>query len=155
VAKQVHADLELVVPDDWNDRSITAYAGPVGPGERVAPNIVVTRDVLGQNETLPAYTDRQLVQIAQKLAGFKLISRDEVVLSGFPAMEMRFSWVSDNGELEQHQLFVATSKRTIMSFVATASKRDFQRVKPLFASIYASVRFPGAPAPIANPPGRR
>ncbi len=145
MARYTYTDLLLDVPDDWQDRSIIAFAGSPAPGQTFAPNIVVTHDRLEKRETINAYADRQLVQLAQRLPGFKLVSRGEVTVGGLPALELRFNWRGENGDLDQHQVFVSPRKRSVLSFVATALKEDFPRVQGAFGAIYASVRFPGAP----------
>ncbi len=154
MARHVQADLEFIVPDDWQDRCITAYSGPLEPGFGVAPNIVVTRDALDRGETLAAYSDRQLVSMAQNLEGFELLGRREVLLGGLRGAEVHYRWDSEHGLLEQRQVFVAPRGSAVFSFVATAQQDDLPRVQEQFDALYASVRFRGATSPGPSGTGR-
>ena len=90
MARYESHDLSFDVPRDWVDRSVVAYAAPLPPGHAIAPNVVMTRDQLGPGETLRAYADRQLVELARRLDGFNLASRDERTFGASPAVELQF-----------------------------------------------------------------
>ena len=137
-------DLRFEVPDDWHDRTVVAYAAPLKPGKKVAPNLVVTRDTLDAEEPVGSYADRQLVELARRLDGFALLGRRDVTLGDVPAVEMTFTWDGASGTLQQKQAFVVLRRRTVVSITATALKKEFPDWEPKFQAILASVKFPEA-----------
>src|SRR4051794_33673057 len=68
-------DLRLSFPDEWHERTIVAVSAPPNDAWKVTPNFVVTRDLALEGESLEAYTDRQLIELAKRLEEFKLFAR--------------------------------------------------------------------------------
>jgi hypothetical protein len=141
VAKYNGHDVRFYVPDGWKDRTITAFAAPLKPKQTVAPNIVLTRDSFPEKEPTSTYADKQIVELAKRLEQFTLLSRREDIIGGLKAVELLFTWHGGNGTLKQEQVFVATGKGTVLTFVATALVTDFDEMEPVFQSILDSVRF--------------
>jgi hypothetical protein len=138
--KEVGFDL----PRDWDDRSVVAFAAPEREGAAVAANVVMTRDALGAGETLGAYADRQLVELAQRLDGFELRARREFKLAGHDAIELAFGWQGEAAPLEQRMMLVANRKRVVMSFTATSARSEMQKNDAVFDRIFSSIRFSDA-----------
>jgi hypothetical protein len=137
-----HFDVSFNVPDDWNDRTVTAFAAPLLPGQKVAPNIVLTRDILADNEAVSAYADRQLVELAKRMDRFTLRHRREVRLGGLPSVELSFTWHSGNGTLQQKVMFVVVRQHIVLTFAATMLESDSAKAESLFDEIFASIKFP-------------
>jgi hypothetical protein len=135
------SDVLFDVPDSWLDRTVTAFSAPLKPNQRIAPNIVLTRDLAGDREDAAKYADRQLVELARNLAGFDLEERRQVQVGGLPGVELLFTWSGQNGTIRQKQTFVLTKGRKLLTFVATAAKDDFAAMEPQFAAILASTKF--------------
>ena len=135
-------DVTFDVPENWVDRSITAFAAPAQPGQAVTPNIVVTRDIVSDDEAVSTYADHQLVELAKRLEGFNLQERREIRLSGLPAIQLRFTWQGASGTLLQQQTFVVLGGRVVLTFVVTALKDEFPQTEPIFTSILANTKFP-------------
>ena len=133
------------VPRDWSDRTVVAYAAPPREGERHAPNVVVTRDDLPEEETLEDYVDRQLDALADRLRGFMLDDREVGELGGRPAEVIHFGSSGAHGALAQRLTIVALPDRKVISFTMTAPARDGAQLRPLFDRIASSVRFDDKP----------
>jgi len=142
MARYESHDLSFDVPRDWVDRSVVAYAAPLPPGHAIAPNVVMTRDQLGPGETLRAYADRQLVELARRLDGFKLGSRDERTFGASQAVELRFEWQSPSGPLDQRLLMIGVPGRAVLSLTATTPEEDAGRMVTAFDRIFASIDLP-------------
>ena len=118
------------------------------PGQKMTSNIVLTRDVPRKDETVRAYADRQLVELAQRLNGFRLDHRDDVRLGGLPAVELVFTWNGDRCVIKQRVVFVISPSRQVLSFTLTAEKDHYKEVERIGDLILASIRFPTArPSP--------
>lgn len=138
-------DVSFDVPRHWDDKSLVAFAAPRQPGQAgqaIAANLVMTRDTLGEKETLGDYADRQLAELARRLDGFELHRREEVSLGGAPAVAIRFGSRASSGPLEQRLVIVEGRRRGVLCFTATTGKADAEQHDPLFDRILGSVRFP-------------
>jgi hypothetical protein len=138
-------DVAFDLPRDWEDKTVVAFSAPGRAG--VAPNVVVTRDALADVETLRAYADRQLVELAKRLDGFDLHERRELNLGGHAAIELMFGWQGQTTALEQRLVMVANRARRVLTFTTTTSKADVKKNDPIFDRILLSVRFADADAP--------
>jgi hypothetical protein len=134
-------DVSFYVPDGWQDRTITAFSAPLKPKQTVTPNIVLTRDSVSEKEPSSTYADKQLVELAKRLEQIDLLSRRDVIIGGFKAVELLFTWHSSNGTLKQQQVFVSTGKGAVLNFVTTALASDFDEVEPAFQAVLKSIRF--------------
>jgi hypothetical protein len=112
------------------------------PGQKIAPNLVLTRDPVGHRESASAYANRQLVEFAKRLDGFELQGRHERHLGGLPAVELTFTWHGTQGVLQQKQICVVVRGQTVLNFTLTTLKADYPQVEPTFNTILASLKFP-------------
>jgi hypothetical protein len=138
------SDILLDIPDTWQDRTITAFSAPAKEEQTVTPNIVLTRDTVPTGEDAAKYADRQLVELARNLAGFRLQERRQVQVSGLPGIELSFTWSGTSGTVRQNQTFVMTQGRRLLTFVITAAERDFPEMEPHFAALLASAKVQAA-----------
>ncbi len=135
-------DIGFQVPDHWQDRSITAFAAPLEPGQSVAPNVVVTRDKVGTGQTFRSYADSQIVELTKRLDAFNLISRQEVAIQNLPAVSLFFSWRGQPGTFTQWQVFFPGTNDIVFSAVATALEKDFPRYQQIFGEVFRTIQIP-------------
>lgn len=140
-------DIIFQVPDQWQNRSIIAFAAPLEPGQSVAPNVVLTRDLVAPGQTFRSYADSQMVELAKRLDQFNLINRQETQLHNVPAVSLLFSWHGQPGIFMQWQMFFPGANGVIFSGVATATEADFPRYQQVFAQIFGTIEIPVASQP--------
>jgi hypothetical protein len=138
-------DLTFEVPDEWEDRSVVAYSAPTSRANPNAPNVVVTRDKLGNGEDAAKYANRQIGDLAKQLTGFRLLEQRDVVLGGVPAKELVFSWLGSRGRIVQRLAMVLQGSR-VVNVTTTVPTADAAKMAPVFDRIMGSLRF-GAPGP--------
>ncbi len=138
------SDVSFDVPRHWEDKTLVAYASPPRDGQATAANLVMTRDVLGERETLGDYADRQLAELAKRLEGFELVRREETTLGGLPAVVLRFGSKAAAGPLLQRLAVAEGRRRSVYCFTATTPKADAAQNDPLLDRILSTVRFPFA-----------
>jgi hypothetical protein len=136
------ADVSFDVPRHWEDKTLVAYASPPKDGQATAANLVMTRDVLGERETLADYADRQLAELASRLEGFELVRREETTLGGLPAIVLRFGSKAAAGPLLQRLAVAEGRRRSVYCFTATTPRADAAQNDPLLDRILSTVRFP-------------
>jgi len=103
------------LPDDWTDRSMNIFT----PDESENPewNIVVSRDKLGEGETLDGYLEKQLEEMPKALPRFRLQSNEETTLHDFPARRVESTWIGENGTIRQKQtVMVKNGKSLVFTF---------------------------------------
>ena len=140
-------DVSFDVPRHWDDKTLVAFAAPAQPGQALAPNLVMTRDQLGDADTLDSYADKQLAELAGRVEGFELVKREHTSLGGAPAIALRFRARADKGTIEQRLVLAQGRRRGVFCFTATMSKADAEQYGPLFDRMLGSVRFAGPSAP--------
>lgn len=130
-------------PADWEDRTIVAFAAPTVPG-KFSPNVVLTKDTLKPGETLRAYSDKQIMELARRLEGFDLIESGDCTIAGTHGMEYRFSWKSEHAELQQHSvLFLAGNE--VMTLTGTTTEVDAPQLERAMEHVMATMHFPSTP----------
>ncbi len=142
MARHEQADVSFDIPRHWEDKTLVAYASPPKDGQATAANLVMTRDVLGERETLADYADRQLAELASRLEGFELVRREETTLGGLPAIVLRFGSRAAAGPLLQRLAVAEGRRRSVYCFTATTPKADAAQNDPLLDRILSTVRFP-------------
>lgn len=138
-----HPDVSFEVPRDWDDRSVAAFAAPVGKGKKTGPTVVLTRDKLEPGENLASYADRSLVELVQRLERFSLQKRADLLVADLPAIELRFTWKGHSGLVDQRLVMCATGKRLVLSITSTAPRPSDMDIDAVMNRILASVRIPG------------
>jgi hypothetical protein len=134
-------DLRFSFPDEWHERTIVAVSASADPAWKVTPNFVVTRDLALPGESLEAYTDRQLIELAKRLEGFKLFDRKPITVGGQAGAELRVTWKGGDQTVAQQQIIILWPDQRVVSFVATAADTDFRKLSGVFSGILATVAF--------------
>jgi hypothetical protein len=135
------ADLRFSYPDNWHDRTIVAVSAPPDPAWKVTPNFVVSRDLALDGETLEAYTDRQMIELAKRLEEFKLYSRKPIAVGGATGVELLVTWKGGDQVVAQRQVIVLRPGGQAISFTGTAANSDFRKISGVFEGILATVAF--------------
>ena len=142
MSRYENRDVTFDVPRHWEDRTLVAFAAPAKPGQATSPNVVMTRDTLGAEETIQSYADKQLAELSKRLEAFELDERKEMTFGGQPGVELRFTWQGSVGKLEQRLAMALGKRRTVFCFNATMAKADADQMNPLFDRIMSTIRFP-------------
>ncbi|MFV0408832.1 MAG: DcrB-related protein [Paracoccus sp. (in: a-proteobacteria)] len=131
----------LDVPDDWSDRSMITWVAPPAPGYKVLPNLLCSKGDMHPGEDLDKFVNRQLKELMAQVRNFDLISRQNTLFGGLPAVELLFRMRPQNVMLQQRQLFFQTNPQsgTANTVVFTAAADDFDKLAPLFGQIMNSV----------------
>jgi hypothetical protein len=140
-----HPDLSFHVADGWHDRTITAFSAPEKPGQKIAPNVVVTRDPVTEGEPLTAYADRQVIELAKRLDHFHLLRRQERLHNGSPVVDFAFTWKASAGTFQQRQVCALVRGKTLVTVTCTALKDDYAQAEPGFNALLDSLRIGNAP----------
>ncbi len=139
-------NVSFEVPRHWEDRTIVAFSAPSRPGQATSASFVMTRDSLGETDTLASYADRQLAELSQRVDGFELVDKREVTISGARAVSMRFTSKALAGPLLQRLVVVEDRRRAVVCFTATAPKADAAQLDPLFDRMLSGIRLSEAAA---------
>ena len=91
---------------------------------------------------LGLYADRQFAELAKGLTGFRLAYREERMLGGQPAIEIRFTWNGTSGPLDQRLLITALKRRVVLSFTATVPQSEAGRLTSVFDRVFSSIVLP-------------
>ena len=131
----------LDVPDEWQDRSMITWVAPPSAGYKVLPNLLCSRGEIHDTEDLDKFVNRQLKELMGKVKNFELISRQNTLFGGVPAVELSFRMRPQGVMLQQRQIFFRTdlNSRTAHTVVLTAAQEDFAKLAPTFDRILNSV----------------
>ena len=140
MAREAHRDLLFEVPDEWEDKSITAFAAPGEPGSPIQRSVVVTREPLPKGTSLRTFAGRQMTNVGKALPGFQLQgSRDEIV-GGRPAVTYDFSWEGDSGPLAQRQVLVGVDEK-VYCITYSIHRAEVAKAMPAFERLLSTVTF--------------
>ena len=139
MARYDSSDLTFDVPREWQDKTIVAFAAPIGPLDKAAANVVMTREEAGPHVKIGEYADRHLGELAKKLDAFELLERKEGNLGGVPSIELKFQWKGGGGAVEQRLAFLR-GKRRIYSFTTTSPLARAAELSSTFDRVLSSIR---------------
>ena len=142
MARFEQRDVAFDVPRHWVDKTLYAFSAPAKKGQQAAASLVMTRDELEPGETLRAYGERQIAELAKRVDGFELVATEPTKLGGMNAVSIRFLAKAASGPLDQRLLLVESQRRTLYCFTTTSPKADADQNNPLFERILSTVRFP-------------
>jgi hypothetical protein len=130
------------IPAGWQDKSVIALVFPANAPTSEA-SLTVTRDPAAQHsESLSAYVDRQLVDMARTCAHFDLIRRQEVLLFGVAGQTVEYTWRRPDGKyVQQLQVISLSASGDALVFTGTASTEDFPRYERVLRDAILSFRF--------------
>jgi hypothetical protein len=131
-------EADILIPDGWLDNTIYAFSKADSP--QSSANFVITRDSVTQCADTQGYADQQLVEAAKKLKGYKLLGRNPVTISGQPAVEVNYTWITpERIEVQQRQGYLKLGAQFLV-FTLTARAREFSRNDATWNAIMESLR---------------
>ncbi|MFE8115714.1 DcrB-related protein [Brenneria goodwinii] len=136
----IFSEGQIRVPEGYQDNTVNVFVS----SHENAPSFNISRDLLVEGETLPAYIDRQLGQLEKHLSGWKLLAREAAelgqhVLSG---EHVRASYLRDGRRIWQDQaVFSLDDHRVLIFSQSKAGKLDDADAR-LFALWLAGFSFP-------------
>lgn len=130
----------LELPDDWSDRTMVTWVAPARSGS-VAPNLLCSRAELNPDESLGAFVNRQLRELMVQIRHFELISRNDTVFGGRPAVEIVYCMKPRTLTLKQRQIFLLPrdGSPVVQTFVMTSTRDEYDELTPVFDAIFRSV----------------
>lgn len=131
----------LTVPDSWVDRSMITWVAPPAQAWKVLPNLLCSKGEMLAGESLGTFVNRQLKELMNQVKNFDLISRQDTLFGGVPAVEIVFSIKPQNIMLKQKQIFFIPdqSKSIAHTVVFTAAKEDYAKLEGAFSQISNSI----------------
>jgi hypothetical protein len=140
MSRQTHRDLTLDVPEDWEDKSMTAFAPRRASPAAIQPSLVVTREPFVGDVSLRAFASQQLATVARSVPEFELTETRDETVGGLPAVVSDFTWQGDTGALAQRHVLVAFG-RWVYAITYSRSAWDAGESLPAFDRILSSVAF--------------
>jgi hypothetical protein len=131
-------DFTMSYPNGWLDRSMIAFAAPQ-PG-KIAPCVLVLRDLATLGPSPDNYAERQIVESKKLMEGFVLIDRRQAPVSGIPAVELDFTWISNRNHIRQKQIFLVVDE-TLYTITFTSHADEALEAEQVFAKIRSSIEF--------------
>jgi hypothetical protein len=119
-------------PVGWFDKTMIVHAAPLGPGETMAANIVVSRDACAAGESFPAYCQRQRDTFTGSLPGCGLHGQQQGQIGGRAAERIELEWAATPGWLRQMVTFIDAGQGIVVSFAASAPSSSFEAYRALF-----------------------
>jgi hypothetical protein len=139
MAREAHRELSFEVPDDWEDKSITAFAPrrdtPIGS------SVTITRELNKEGKALRALAASQLATVAKSFPGFELKQTRDGTVGGLAAIVSDFTWQGDTGSLAQRHVLVIF-KQWIYAITFTQPKAEADKGIVVFEKILSTVAFP-------------
>jgi hypothetical protein len=150
----------LVVPDGWEDRTLNSleYDGREG-----TLKVIMTRHT-HRGRKLGKMVEAVLEDMRRRLAGYELVSMDEILLDGEPAVEARVRFTDDGAAFEQRSIWMLVGPKCVATGVVSQPATAVEAAS-LFETIKTSLRrrprdadesemIPPAP-PVGPPPDPR
>lgn len=149
-------EARLALPEGWEDRSITSLEFPLGDGKEL--RLVMQREA-HREKSLRTSVEEYLTDMRRRLAGFELVSKDEILLDAEPAVEVLVRFSDKSKRIDHRSLwFLVGKKRVTLAVIATSDVTD--AAEKLYVGVRTSLRrrdrapeetIEAAP-PIAPPP---
>lgn len=111
-------EVDLEVPDTWQDQSITIFKLPA-VGSAKEASFIVTRDATQGASAFVDYVDNQMKSAEQQLPAFKLAQRWDMVLYGHAATLVDYSWQHEGREIMLRQVFIERKPAVLITTLTT------------------------------------
>lgn len=113
-------EVDLEVPDSWQDQSITIFKLPA-VGSAKEASFIITRDASQGGTAFVDYVDNQINSAQQQLPAFKLIQRWDMVLHGHAATLLDYSWQREGREIMLRQVFIERKPAVLITTLTTTT----------------------------------
>lgn len=119
------------LPEGLKDKTVNIFSlTDDGPSDL---SIVVARDRPVEGEALPAYVDRQLAVLRQRLPLFRIVERSDVELDRRPAVQVDYTWQSGDTQMYQRQVIVHAEGAGVMLLISATCKA---RLEPTWEAMF-------------------
>jgi len=142
VREAVCNDVQIPIPDDWDDASTIVLVGPAS--EDFSPNVTISRDSLDEPQTPEQYAQSQRSELEEEFgsSGYHIMREGPIDLEGVPAYQRRHTFTLPDTDLTVQQLQVYTVKdRVAITITATDRAEHFEQSRPLFTRIIKGFKF--------------
>lgn len=138
--------------DQWQDRTVYTFAGPVIDG--MQHNLTIAFGQAVPFASVREFAEWQIGVTEQEIKGCRLLKKGNISLaSGTPAFQAIFSWCpTDNLKVYQEQIFVL-SEGTAYTLTATFSRKSRKTLGPHVERMMLSFE-PLKPKPKTQGPSR-
>lgn len=135
-------DIQFMLPDELQDRSVLAFAVPFAedPNGAASFSFVVTRHFTTQSTAPFMHANQVLEELPQMLTNYHLVKRSSLTLDHRPAEQIEFAWDSQGDPMQQQQTFVETQSG-ILTLTATAIVSRFEEHRPLLQKLLLDFKF--------------
>jgi len=139
--------IKIQKPDDWLDRSMIVYASETASKNGVAPNIVITHEVMSefsQNtvaERIKSFATKQYNEMETNLPSPVFHHQELITVSGHSSAEILVSWQQGRIRLTQWIVMIGRDLERIAICTATAAEADFPKSRDTFSRIIHSIQF--------------
>jgi hypothetical protein len=128
----------LVLPEEWEDRTVFTYFGPMDSG--VQHNLTITVDPKPkEKKDLASYVRSQIHNNESEFPGFTMIAeREKELPSGIPAYEIVYKFCPTEGKvIFQKQIFILTEGKGYI-LTASFSKKTMKTISHVVDEMIAS-----------------
>ncbi len=137
-------------PTSWSRRAVLIFVGESN-NAHPPPNIVVTRDVRGDEE-LPTHAWRKVFELGRSVPDFEMLGSRETRIDGQPAFKVVVRWRSERGTVTQAMAWV--DDRDGHALTITCSAIDKPEAFSEFEHVLETLTFGGARDSMVVPTGR-
>ncbi len=130
---------EIQIPETWKDQTVHCFSVPGNKGGGTA-SFVMTRDADTPAKDVQNYVDVQMVEAAKNLQGFKPVDRRAIVLSGQPAVELTYTWITPEKMTVQHRQVCLQQDKVFLIITMTAKVADFPKHEEAWNAAIQSLR---------------
>lgn len=117
----------LVLPDDWEDRSVYHFMGPDDSGVQHGLSLVIERGVTTE---LSEYAQERIDSVVDALPNMQILKEEQRNLaSGVSVYEVIYKWVTPDGTVSFHKLTYMIRDRIAYSFSANFSKKTMKTIR--------------------------
>lgn len=128
-----------IVPDGWDDRTMTTLVGSVG-ASGFAANIVVTRERVDARMSVEDYAAGQREAMLAEIPELEILDERPTSISGAPAFQRLQRFTIEGEQLQQAQTFVLANG-IIFVITMTTTIADFDKQIPALRSVTDNLRF--------------
>jgi hypothetical protein len=122
----LHINLRLDLPPDWEDQTVYTFAGPSTGDTRPFLTMMVDREV---TDELEAYARERIDSTLNTLQGIEVLKEESKTMpNGNRAYEAVFKWIPADGQVVFRKQVYVLIGETIYCFAINLSKKTIKTV---------------------------
>lgn len=114
---------QSVAPENWADRSMITLVGETG-ASGIAANIVVTREIVGEETLIEDYAEVQKQGMLAELKTLEILDERPFDLNGLKCFQRLHRFSVEGLAIQQVQTFIL-ERDTVFAITGTAAVEDF------------------------------